>query len=245
MQEQSGNPALNKKVLQRVMSIDSIQHATVPGTIARTIFLLALIIITGVFSWRTVSIDSPAAAPLLIMAIVSTIGLGLIASFFPKSTPVTAPLYAIAEGFLLGAISKVYSAQYNNIIIQAVALTGVVFFSALFLYSARIIKVTQKFQSIVLIATGGIFLYYLLTIILSLFHFQMPLIYNTGAFGIIFSLVVIFVAALNLFLDFNLVETAANNKAPKVFEWYGAFALMVTIVWLYLEILRLLSKIRN
>ncbi len=245
MQEQSGNPALNKKIMQRVMSIDSVEHATVPGTIARTIFLLILLTVTGVFSWQAVSTGSTMIAPLLILAIIAAVGLGLIASFFPKSTPITAPLYAIAEGFLLGAISKVFNMQYNNIIIQAVALTGVIFFSALFLYSARIIKVTQKFQSIVLIATGGIFLYYLLTIILSLFHVQMPLIYDTGTFGIIFSLVVIFVAALNLFLDFNLVESAANNKAPKVFEWYGAFALMVTIVWLYLEILRLLSKIRN
>jgi hypothetical protein len=245
MQEQSGNPALSKKVLQRVMSVDSVEHATVPGTIARTIFLLILLTVAGAFTWRAVNVGSTSIAPLLIISIVSALGLGLIASFFPKSTPITAPLYAIAEGVLLGAVSKMFSEQYNNIIIQAVALTGVIFFSALFLYSTRIIKITQKFQSIVLIATGGIFLYYLLTIILSFFHFQMPLIYNTGPFGIIFSLVVIFVAALNLFLDFNLVETAANNKAPKVFEWYGAFALMVTIVWLYLEILRLLSKIRN
>jgi uncharacterized YccA/Bax inhibitor family protein len=169
----------------------------------------------------------------------------LIASFVPKSTPVTAPLYALAEGFLLGAISHWANNAYGGIVLQAVALTGVIFFSTLFLYQTRIVKVTEKFKSVVMIATLGIFLYYMLTFVLSLFGVSAPLIYDSGTFGIIFSLVIIFIAALNLLLDFNFVETAAANKAPKVFEWYGAFGLMVTLVWLYLEVLRLLAKTRS
>lgn len=170
---------------------------------------------------------------------------GLVASFVPKSTPVTAPLYAVAEGVLLGAVSMWASQYLGNIVIQAVALTGVVFFSTLFLYQTRVVRVTEKFKSIVLIATLGIFLYYALTLILSIFGIHMPLIYDNGTWGIVFSLVVIFIAALNLLLDFNFVETAVENKAPKLFEWYGAFGITVTLIWLYLEILRLLAKIRS
>ena len=245
MQDQSGNPALNNKVLKKVLAVDSVDHATIPGTISKTFILMLLLVLSGSFSWGLVSSGSSILPLLVGVSFFAVFVFGLLASFLPKTAPITAPLYAIAEGVLLGAVSKLENAVYSGIVVQAIALTGVIFFSALFMYSAGLVKVTQKFQSIVLIATGGIFLYYLLSIILGLFHVQMPLIYNTGPAGIIFSLVVVFIAALNLFLDFNLVETAVRNKAPKIFEWYGAFALIVTIIWLYIEIIRLLSKIRD
>lgn len=245
MQDQSGNPALNNKVLKKVLAVDSVNHATIPGTISKTFILMLLLVLSGSFSWGLVSSGSSILPLLVGVSFFAVFVFGLLASFLPKTAPITAPLYAIAEGVLLGAVSKLENAVYSGIVVQAIALTGVIFFSALFMYSAGLVKVTQKFQSIVLIATGGIFLYYLLSIILGLFHVQMPLIYNTGPAGIIFSLVVVFIAALNLFLDFNLVETAVRNKAPKIFEWYGAFALIVTIIWLYIEIIRLLSKIRD
>ena len=245
MQDQSGNPALNNKVLKKVLAVDSVDHATIPGTISKTFILMLLLVLSGSFSWGLVSSGSSILPLLVGVSFFAVFVFGLLASFLPKTASITAPLYAIAEGVLLGAVSKLENAVYSGIVVQAIALTGVIFFSALFMYSAGLVKVTQKFQSIVLIATGGIFLYYLLSIILGLFHVQMPLIYNTGPAGIIFSLVVVFIAALNLFLDFNLVETAVRNKAPKIFEWYGAFALIVTIIWLYIEIIRLLSKIRD
>jgi hypothetical protein len=245
MQEQSGNPALNNKVLKKVLAVESTDNATIPGTISKTLILMILVVLSGSFSWKLVSSGSSMLPLLIFISLISVFVFGLMASFFPKTSPVAAPLYAISEGILLGTISKLENAVYSGIVVQAIALTGVIFFSALFMYSTGLVKVTQKFQSIVFIATGGIFLYYFLSIVLNLFHVQMPLIYDSGPVGIIFSLIVIFIAALNLFLDFNLVETAVKNRAPKIFEWYGAFALIVTIIWLYIEVIRLLSRIRD
>lgn len=241
-QEHSGNPALSNGAMDRVMAVESTDYATVGGTIFKTLILVTLAIISAAFSWRWASNAGNAYMIILFASSIIAFGLALAASFIPKSTPITAPLYAIAEGVLLGAVSMWASQSFGNIVIQAVALTGVIFFSTLFLYQARIVRVTERFKSVVIIATFGIVLYYILTII---FGIEMPLVYDTGAFGILFSLAVIFIAALNLLLDFNFVETAAANKAPKVFEWYGAFGLTVTLIWLYFEILRLISKIRN
>ncbi len=231
--------------MERVMAVESTSHATVTGTVIKTVLLLFLVIATGIFGWNMAGSASVSMLVLIGASAIAALVFALIASFVPKSTPITAPLYALAEGFLLGAISRWANDAYGGIVLQAIALTGVIFFSTLFLYQARIVTVTEKFKSVVMIATLGIFLYYLLSFVLGLFGITAPLIYDSGTFGIIFSLVIIFIAALNLLLDFNFVETAATNKAPKVFEWYGAFGLMVTLVWLYLEVLRLLAKTRS
>lgn len=244
-QDRSGNPALSKGAIDRVMAVESSSSATVAGTVFKTLLLVLIVIASAAVSWRWSSNASNSYYILLIVSSIMALIFGLVASFVPKSTPVTAPLYAVAEGVLLGAVSMWASQYLGNIVIQAVALTGVVFFSTLFLYQTRVVRVTEKFKSIVLIATLGIFLYYALTLILSIFGIHMPLIYDNGTWGIVFSLVVIFIAALNLLLDFNFVETAVENKAPKLFEWYGAFGITVTLIWLYLEILRLLAKIRS
>lgn len=244
-QNESGNPALSKKVMDRVMAVDSADHATVGGTVFKTLVLLALVIVTGVVGWQIAGNMTGTAAALVIGSSIAALIFGIITAFSPKAAPITAPLYAVAEGLLLGAISRWFNDMYGGIIVQAIALTGVIFFSTLFLYQTRIVKVTKKFQSVVLIGTLGIGLYYLLAFILSLFGVQAPLIWDSGTVGILFSLFIIFIASLNLLLDFNFVETAAANKAPKVFEWYGAFGLMVTLIWLYVEILRLLGKTRG
>lgn len=244
-QDQSGNPALSKSAMERVMQIESVDHATVGGTMAKTVLLLLLVIISGAFSWRMASSASATLSIMLFGSMAAALVFGLAASFAPKTTPITAPLYAIAEGFLLGAVSYWANAKYGGIVTQAIALTGVIFFSTLFLYQARIVRVTNKLKSVILIATLGIFFYYLVSFVLSFFGIQTPLIYDSGTFGIIFSIAVIFIAALNLLLDFHFVEQAAESKAPKVFEWYGAFGLMVTLIWLYIEVLRLLGKSRS
>lgn len=244
-QDKSGNPALSKKAMERVMAVESTDSATVGGTVFKTLILLTLVIIGAVFSWQAAGNMSGSFAIALIGSAVAALVFALLAIFVPKTTPITAPLYALAEGYLLGAVSRWANDAYGNIVVQAIALTGVIFFATLFLYQTRIVRVTEKFKSVVIIATMGIFLYYMLTFILGLFGVQMPLIYDSGPWGIIFSLVIIFIAALNLLLDFNFVETAAANKAPKIFEWYGAFGLMVTLIWLYLEVLRLLAKTRG
>jgi uncharacterized YccA/Bax inhibitor family protein len=244
-QDKSGNPALSKSAMDRVMEIESVDHATVGGTIFKTAMLVVLVFIAGAFSWRLAASSSSTLTVLLFGSMIAALGFGLAASFAPKTTPITAPLYAVAEGFLLGAISFWANDAVGGIVLQAIALTGVIFFSTLFLYQARIVRVTEKFKSIVMIATLGIFLYYMLAFVASFFGSQLPLIYDSGTGGIIFSLIVIFIASLNLLLDFSFVESAAESKAPKVFEWYGAFGLTVTLIWLYIEILRLLLKTRN
>lgn len=227
------------------MAVESANHATVGGTVIKTLILLVLVITAGVFSWQSAGSMTGSIGLAITGASIAALIFGITASFVPRLSPIMAPLYALAEGYLLGAVSRWANDAYGGIVVQAIALTGVIFFVTLFLYQTRIVRVTEKFKSVVIIATVGIFFYYLLAFGLGLFGVQAPLIYNTGTWGIVFSLAIIFIAALNLLLDFNLVETAAAKKAPKVFEWYGAFALMVTLVWLYLEVLRLLGNARN
>lgn len=250
MQETSGNPALSKKAMSRVMEDTSAKSATIGGLVVKIIFLLILVVGAGAFSWQSADTASSTFLFTLFGAMIAVLIFGLVASFAPKTSPITGPLYALAQGYLLGAISywayDTYGASGGgNIVVQAVALTGVIFFATLLLYQTRIIKVTEKFRAIMLIAITGIFFYYLLAIVLGLFGVSVPLIYDSGPWGIVFSVVVIIIAALSLLLDFNMIETAVENKAPKIFEWYGAFAIMVTLLWLYVEILRLLGKLKN
>lgn len=244
-QERSGNPALSKGAMERVMSLESTNSATVGGTVFKTLFLVTLVIISAALSWRWASTASSNYSWVLYAAPIVAMIFAIIAIFVPKSTPITATLYAVAEGVALGVVSMLLTRSFGNIVVQAVALTGVIFFTTLFLYHARVVRVTEKFKSVVIIATVGVALYYILSIVLGLFGTQIPIVSGAGPLGIIFSLVIVFIASLNLLLDFNFVETAAASKAPKIFEWYGAFGLILTLVWLYLEILNLLSKIRS
>ena len=159
---------------------------------------------------------------------------------------ITAPLYALLEGLVLGAVSAIFEARYPGIAIEAVALTFGTMLVLLLAYSTGMIRVSDKFRMGVVAATGGIALFYLLTWILGFFHIQLfASVYGAGTIGIAFSVFVVIVAALNLVLDFDLVERGAAYGAPKYMEWYSAFALMVTLIWMYFEILRLLSKIRE
>lgn len=244
-QNRSGNPALGKSAMERVMSVESVKSATVGGTIFKTLLLVTLVIISAAISWRWASNASVNYTWLLYAAPILAMIFALFAIFIPKSTPVTAPLYAVAEGSAIGVVSMVLASSFGGIVTQAVSLTGVIFFTTLFLYQARVVRITKKLRSTIIIATVGIALYYLVTIVLGMFGVQLPLVSGTGPIGIGVSLVIVFVASLNLLLDFNFVETAADSKAPKIFEWYGAFGLILTLVWLYLEILNLLSKIRS
>ncbi|MCY7312389.1 MAG: Bax inhibitor-1/YccA family protein, partial [Pseudoxanthomonas sp.] len=171
--------------------------------------------------------------------------LALVTIFKQTWAPVTAPMYALVEGFFLGAISAMYSHLYEGIVLQAVMLTIGTLFAMLFAYRTGLIKVTEKFKMGVVAATGGIFLVYLATIVLGLFGISVPFIHESGLVGIGFSLFVIVIAAMNLVLDFDFIEKGAEQGAPKYMEWYGAFSLMVTLVWLYLEFLRLLSKLQS
>jgi uncharacterized YccA/Bax inhibitor family protein len=243
--EKSGNPALRKSALDRIASIESSAYATVGGTVFKTVILLVLMAIGAFSGWRIIENQSSNSGVILIGSFIGALVFALITIFVPKVAGFTSPIYAILEGVVLGAISQIFNTTYDGIVLQAILLTFGIFVSVLILYSSGAIKVTQKTRAIIIIATLGVGIYYLFAIVFGLFGVQVPLIYDSGTFGIIFSLVVVFIASLNLLLDFDFIEKTSKSNSPKVFEWYGAFSLMITLVWLYLEILRLLGKMKS
>ena len=217
------------------------------GTAAKTGFLLLLVLTAGAWGW---SQTDPAAGEtglpwFLWVALIGVVVLAVITAFQPKLARVTGPLYALTMGAFVGSLSRAYSTFYDGIVLQAILATAAVFVVMLVLFTTRTIKVTNRLRSTVIGATFGIALFYLASIVLSLFGADMPFVWDSGFFGIAFSVFVVGVAAFNLLLDFDLIERGVAAGAPKYMEWYGAFGLMVTIIWMYLEILRLLAKLRE
>lgn len=245
MNDESNNPALSKSALKRVSALESSSTATIGGTTVKIFFMLAVSIIGGVFGWQAMS--SANSVGMILIAVASILGLvfALITVFMPKFAAITGTLYALAQGYVLGAMSQVYNSSLDGIVIQAIGLTGAIFFVTLWAFSLGLIKVTQKFRIGVLIATGGIAVYYLVAIIVGLFGGTAPLIFDTGMWGTLFSLVVVFVATMNLIINFDFVQTIVQRGAPKKMEWYAAFGVIVTLLWLYIETLRLLAKVRQ
>ena len=249
----SGNPVLQDKAFQGLPA--SGERMTMNGTITRTGLLLALAIATGGWTWQRFSAVAAAGdlsaalaavTPYMWGGLIAGLVLAMATTFAKRWAGITAPLYALAEGFALGGISAVMELRYPGIVLQAVMLTVGVLAAMLLLYRTGVIKVTDKFRMGVVAATGAIALLYLVDIGLRAFtSIQIPFIHESGALGIGFSLLVVGLAALNLVLDFDMIERATEQGVPKYMEWYGAFALMVTLVWLYMELLRLLSKARR
>nr|WP_298127014.1 Bax inhibitor-1/YccA family protein [uncultured Pseudoxanthomonas sp.] len=249
----SGNPALKESTFLdlgsgAVVARDG-EAMTLNGTINKTGILLLLTVLTAAFSWNQAlgpdGLPAPGFAVYMWGGAIGGLVLALITVFKKTWSPVTAPLYALVEGFFLGAISAVYNAQFGGIVMQAVMLTFGILFALLFAYRSGLIKATENFKLGVVAATGGIALVYLASIALGFFGIKIPLIHESGLVGIGFSLFVVVIASLNLVLDFDFIETGVEQGAPKYMEWYGAFGLMVTLVWLYLELLRLLSKLQS
>ncbi len=245
MAYKSGNPALNKKTFENLAVAETSDTMTLEGTAKKSLLLLVICLTFGALGWRLTAQNHPAASALLMIALVATIVVALITIFKKTVAPFTAPIYAALEGFILGAISMLFEAQFNGIVLQAIIITSGIFASMLVIYLSRIIKVTENLKLGIFAATGGIAIYYLVNLIFSLFGRSMPLIASNSIWGIGFSVLVVFVAALNLVLDFDFIETGVQQKAPKYMEWYAGFGLLVTLVWLYLEILRLLAKARS
>ena len=249
----SGNPALKESTFLDLGSGTVVSRdggaMTLNGTINKTGILLLLTVLTAAFSWNQAlgpdGLPAPGFAVYMWGGAIGGLVLALITVFKKTWSPVTAPLYALVEGFFLGAISAVYNAQFGGIVMQAVMLTFGILFALLFAYRSGLIKATENFILGVVAATGGIALVYLATIALGFFGIKIPLIHESGLIGIGFSLFVVVIASLNLVLDFDFIETGVEQGAPKYMEWYGAFGLMVTLVWLYLELLRLLSKLQS
>jgi uncharacterized YccA/Bax inhibitor family protein len=221
---------------------------TVAGTAQVTAILLGLLLVSGAFGWAAVKVDTAGNAefpPLAIVGILVGIGCVFGLMFKPQLAKIIAPIYAIAQGFAVGAISRGYETYQKGIVLQAVGATLGVFLVMLFLYRTNVIKVTEKYRRIVIGATLGIMVFYGVSLLIRLFGGNVPFLDSPCAFGIIFSLVVAAIAAANLALDFDFIERGAQQRLPKNVEWFAAFGLLVTIVWLYLEILRLLSKLNR
>ena len=223
---------------------------TVGGTAAATGVLLVLLCAAGVFGWNLVKLD-PITGQIsnfpgwIFLPLLAGVGIAFLTAFKPHLAKFTAPVYALAEGLVVGAISHVYDAAYNGIVIQAIGATVAVFLVMLALYGLRIIKVNDRFRRIVIGATFGILILYGVSFLFSLFGHTPSFLYDSSAFGILLSVFIAGVAAFNLALDFDMIERGAKAGAPKQMEWYAAFGLLVTLVWLYLEILRLLGRLRS
>ncbi|MRN54037.1 Bax inhibitor-1/YccA family membrane protein [Paenibacillus monticola] len=240
----SGNPALNDKTFDRTDRYSGQERMTINGTVNRA-FITLIMLLGGAFSIWMLYFEGQNVFPYVIGGAILGFILALIVSFKPTAAPYLVPIYAIAEGVFLGGLSASYESLYNGITLQAALLTICVFFALLLAYKTRVIKATEKFKLGVLAATGGIALVYLLSFVLGMFGVTVPYLHDNSLIGIGISVVIVIVAALNLVLDFNFIETGAEQGAPKYMEWYGAFGLTVTLVWLYVEILRLLSKLRS
>lgn len=243
----TSNPTLNDRVFQSGREVTFGETMTVNGVINKTGFLLLLVTLGAIWPW-TLAFENPANPLVSVLMIVGMIGglvMALVTVFKKEWAPVTAPAYALLEGLALGGISAIFELRYPGIALQAVALTFAVLGVMLFAYRTGIVKATEKFKLGVVAATGAIFLVYMAGFVLSFFGIQMGFLYGNSLLSIGVSGVIVVVAALNLVLDFDLIETGVRQGAPRWMEWYAGFALMVTLVWLYLEILRLLSKINS
>jgi len=246
----SGNPTLTQKMFDKSLSIESDMQGTmsVRGTINKFGFLMVMVIAGAAYNWHMFEEAKQATVTtLMIVGIVGGLITAIAISFKPNWAGYLAPLYGLLEGLFIGGISAILNAAYADkmpgLIMQAVGLTFGVAIAMFLLYNFRIIKATEKFKSVIFTATFGILIFYLLTMVLRLFGVTVSFMYDSSLLSIGISLFIVCIAALNLILDFDMIEQGAEKGAPKFMEWYGAFGLMVTLVWLYLEILRLLSKL--
>jgi len=214
---------------------------TLQGAINKTGILLLLCLGAAGFSWTHPELRGP----LLLVGLFGGFIACLVGIFRPATTPIAAPLYAVLEGLALGAISQVFETQFRGIVVNAMLLTFGVLGFMLMLYTTRTIRVTDKLVKGIFAATAAVALVYLVDIVMGFFGARMPLIHESGWLGVGISVVIVGIAAFNLLIDFSVIEQSVRNNSPKYMEWYCGMALLVTLVWLYLELLRLLSKLRG
>lgn len=242
----SGNPTLSEKTFQKTLhTFSDSEVMTERGTLNKFGLLMILVLGSASFTWKAAA-EGVNVMPWILGSAIGGLIVAIVLSFKPVWASFLAPIYALLEGVFVGGISAFYNDAFAEvapgIVMQAVGITFGVVIAMFVLYRFGIIKATQKFKTIIFTATAGIAIFYLLAFVLRFFNIEMPLIHSSGTWGIVFSLVVVAIAALNLILDFDMIEQGSAMGAPKYMEWYGAFGLLVTIIWLYIEILRLLSK---
>lgn len=239
------NPIFNQNFAanERVLNAEPM---TINGAINKTFILLACLVATSFYVWNLFATGfTDKVAMLGTVGLITSIISFIVIMFNKKALPIAAPVYAASEGLLLGAISSVIEARYPGIAIQAIGLTFMCLFAMLTLYRIGAIRCTEKFRSALFISTLSICGIYLINFIGSFFGLQIPQIFTSSSLGIGFSVLVVAIASLNLIVDFDFIERGAQNMLAKDYEWYGAFGLMVTLVWLYIEILNLLAKMRD
>lgn len=243
----TSNPTLSDKAFEADRSKAGGEVMTINGTVNKTGILLCLLWVSAIYTWeKTFSAANPQELyPWMIGGAIIGFIVAMITMFKKTLAPITAPIYAVVEGLFLGVLSAFFEMQFPGIVFQAVLLTFGTLLALLFAYKSGLIKATENFKLGIVAATGGIAIVYLLSIVLGFFGVSIPLIHGSGMVGIGFSLFVVVIAALNLVLDFDFIENGAAKGAPKYLEWYGAFGLLVTLIWLYIELLRLLSKLRS
>ena len=237
----SGNPVLTSNAFD--ISTDSSDVMTINGTVTKTFLSLCLVIISGYYSWIYISITNVLILPSILFALI----LGGVTVFKKHLSPITVPIYAVVQGIFLGALSYTFNTLYDGIVVTAISYTLSILFVMLTLYRTGIIKPTENFKLGLAAGTGGIALIYLVNFVMSFFGTGLSImdINNASMLSIGFSLFVIVMAALNLVVDFDFIEEGSEKGAPKYMEWFGAFGLMVTLIWLYIEILRLLAKMNS
>ncbi|QTH42618.1 Bax inhibitor-1/YccA family protein [Cohnella sp. LGH] len=240
----SGNPTLNDSTFENSGHYGGTERMTIDGTVNKSFITLAILLGAAFVTW-SMFFNGQNVTPFMIGGAIGGLVVALIVSFKATTAPYLVPVYAALEGMFLGGLSATYESLYNGITLQASLLTMCVFVALLLAYKARIIKATENFKLGVFAATAGIMLLYLASFVLGFFGITIPYLHDNSLIGIGISLVIVVVAALNLVLDFDFIESGAQQGAPKYMEWYGAFGLMVTLVWLYIEMLRLLAKIAS
>ncbi len=244
----TSNPTLNDAAFERALGHErTADPMTVNGAVGKTALLLVMLLVPALWVWTRAFAgwDVAAVAPYALGGTIGGLVVALATVFKPTWSPVTAPIYAILEGLALGAISAFFEVQYPGIAVQAVMLTFGTLAAMLVAYQTGLIRATPAFRRGVIAATGGIMLVYLVSFVLSFFGIAVPFLHDGGPLGIAIGLFITAVAALNLVLDFDFIERGAEAHAPKYMEWYAAFGLLVTLVWLYLEMVRLLARLRR
>ena len=242
----TANPALKDDTFRGARAAPGEAAMSLQGTATKSLLLVLLTVFAASFTWRAVAAGNLGiVGPATLVGGIGGFVVALVTMFKPRLSPYTGPLYAVLEGLLLGGVSALYNARFAGLPLQAVALTFGVFVALLVVYRTGLVRATENFRLGIFAATGGIMLMYLLSFVLRMFGVPMAFLHDSSPLSIGISLVVVVVAALNLVLDFDFIERGVESGAPKVMEWYAAFGLLVTLVWLYLEMLRLLSKLQG
>jgi len=250
----TSNPVLNRSTFGKTDLTSLSQGSmTLEGTVNKSALLFGLLLLGAIFTWsrffsnsNNLGVTTGLYLQFAMSSGILGFAVGMLTSFKKDWSPVTAPIYAILQGVFIGAISSIFEMRYPGLVIQAVGLTMATFVGMLFAYRSNFIKVTEKFKLGIFSATGAFALVYLVSFILGFFGISIPLIHGNGLIGILFSLFAVVIASLNLVLDFDFIYQASlGERNPKYMEWYASFGLMVTLVWLYIEILRLLAKLTS